>query len=542
MTGSLLFQHFGDGTIGGLVRARAAACPDHTLLVTRDERYSYQEFSVEVHSIARAFINLGCAKGDRIGILSGNTTRYILSWFGLECAGLIQVPMNPTYKGDLLEYIIEHSGAKMLIIEPDLFASLQTSPKAIAALDCVVFTSDEIPNEVVNLDAARVLGWREFVESGKASDEALPNVRPSDASAIKYTSGTTGKSKGVLTPHLAELVMADESNSAIGITAADVMYTCLPLFHVGSQIYSVMGAINAGATITLGRQFDPGTFWDDVRDFGATSFTIVGSQLFMLLAQAETARDRDHQVRIALAFPAPQHALYRFEKRFGVTLIEGYGQTEIKTILFNPKDSRRPGSIGKPTASSTVAIFDDNGTEVPPGQVGEMVYRPKHPHIMMRGYWNNAEATVGGMKDLWWHTGDLAYRDLDGYFYFVDRRTDALLRNGTNVSSREVEGTLLSHPAILDAAMISVRSAAGNEELMAVVRLRDGAALDWADYFRHCDTQLASDLVPRYYRQVKELPYTANGKIRKVVLRDEGVTNDTWDSVVNGFFPSRPSA
>jgi crotonobetaine/carnitine-CoA ligase len=531
------YQHFGGGTVGGLLRARAAAAPDQVLLMTGSERYTYAEVAAITDYVAKGLLAMGYKQGDRVAILCGNGSRYIFAWLGLVSAGLVHVPVNTAYKADFLTDILQHSEARVLVAEPSMIENMRTA--SLESVESIIFTSDDVPAEANALSVSTVEGWGELIKIGMDSDVELPTVYPWDTSAIRYTSGTTGRSKGVLTPHLEDVVMADENGAALGITSEDVLYTCLPLFHGAAQMSAVVCAINAGATVALSRRFSASRFWDEIRQYEATSFIVVGSLLFMLLAQAESPDDRNHPARVAFAAPAPQHALYRFEKRFGVTLIEGYGQTETKNIVFNPRNARRPGSVGKPTPTSIVAIVDVLGNELGPGEVGEFVYRPTQPHIMLQGYYKDPQATAEASRDMWWHTGDLGYYDKDGYFYFVDRLKDALRRRGENISSSEVEAVLLAHPSVLDAAVISVTSDVAEDDLMAVLRLQEGAVVDWSEFFEFCDSKLPYFMVPRYFRVVEDMPYTPNGKIRKVELREAGLTHDTWDSFAHGHQPSK---
>jgi len=289
----------------------------------------------------------------------------------------------------------------------------------------------------------------------------------------------------------------------------------------------------------MGTRSGASRFWAEIREFGATEFNAIGSMLYMLYAQPPSSQDREHQVRVVFAAPAPIEIFYKFEHRFGLRLLEGFGLTETKNIAYNPYDARRPGSFGKPTPTSILTILDPNGHELPPGAVGEIAFRPKSPNILCRGYFRDPEATLRAMSDLWWHTGDLGFRDEDGYFYFIDRQKDAVRRRGENISSYEVERVVLVHPAVLDAAAIAIPSDVIEDDLMIVVILRDGQTLDPKDLFEHCDRNMPSFMVPRYIRFVSELPRTPNDKIRKVELRGVGVTSDTWDSVAVGLKPTR---
>jgi carnitine-CoA ligase len=225
------------------------------------------------------------------------------------------------------------------------------------------------------------------------------------------------------------------------------------------------------------------------------------------------------------------------EERFGVHVVEGYGLTEIKTIVFNPISARKVGSMGLPSATTELEVHDELGLPVGPGHVGEIVYRPRTANIMFHGYHRNPEATVETSRDLWWHTGDLGHTDEDGYFYFVDRKKDALRRRGENVSSQEVENVLADHPAVVEAAAVGVPSELGEQEIMAVLVAEPD--LDLKDLFAHCDRALPHFMVPRYFRVVDAMPVTPTGKIRKATLREERRPADVWDAEAEGLTPTR---
>lgn len=230
--------------------------------------------------------------------------------------------------------------------------------------------------------------------------------------------------------------------------------------------------------------------------------------------------------------------LHPFEERFGVHVVEGYGLTEIKNVLYNPIGARKVGSLGVPTESSIVEIHDESGNRAAPGQAGEIAYRPRLANIMFSGYHRDPEATLATTKDLWWHTGDMGYTDEDGYFYFIDRKKDALRRRGENISSHEVESVLLAYPGVVAAAAVATPSELGEDEVLAVVQLEPGHEPDHAGLFSHCDRSMPHFMVPRYYRFVDQLPATPNGKIRKHQLRDRGRT-DAWDALAAGLKPTR---
>jgi crotonobetaine/carnitine-CoA ligase len=532
------YRHMGGGTIGGLLRARAAVKPDSPLLITRDVTYSYREIDQLSDRAGRALMALGCRKGDAVSIMVRNRPEYLIAWFGIARAGLVQVPVNPDFKGEFLAYQMEHSESAVIFADTPMLPQLLSAGEAFARVNTLIFTSDAVPDGVGALGVPTVLGWSEFIAGGDGSDD-FPEVAHWDVATIMYTSGTTGRSKGVVTPHLHNLMQGYEASQALRIGSRDVLYTCLPLFHGNAQWATVFNALQAGAAIALGERFSVSQFWDEVRALGATEFNAIGSMLYMLDSQAPTPKDQEHAVRTVFAAPVPPEIFYRFEQRFGLHLIEGYGLTETKNIAYNPYDARRPGSFGKPTPTSILTILGAHNEELPPGQLGEIAYRPKVPNIICRGYFKNPEATLGATSDLWWHTGDLGYRDEDGYFYFVDRAKDAIRRRGENIASFEVERVLLLHPAVLDVAAVAVASDVIEDEVMAVVVAKPGQTIEPAELFAFCDARMPYFAVPRFIRFVRELPRTPNDKVRKVELRAAGLTPDTWDSAAAGIKPSR---
>lgn len=532
-------RHLGDlaeGNGAALLAARAAAAPDRALLVFEGSSFTYRQVDEATSQVARALIGLGLQPGDAVSVFMSNRPEFLFAVWGIGRAGLRFVPINTAYKGSFLEYVIDHSESKAVITETGLTASiadLGQLPSQVVDVICLGRSPEREPSGDVALHE-----WTDFLASAKA-DVQFPAVAPGDVAAIGYTSGTTGRSKGVLSPALQGLVHAREAAVAMGTTSSDRVFTCLPLFHGAALSGACLSAVYAGATVCLSARFSASRFWDEVRHCGATQFQALGSILPMLLAQPPSPRDREHAVTRVFAAPAPAEVLYRFEERFGVHIVEGYGSTETKNISYNPLAGRRVGSFGKPTPTSIIEIHDELGRPVPAGEVGEIVYRPRVANVMTKGYHRDPEATVAAMTDLWWHTGDLGYVDQDGFFYFVDRKKDALRRRGENISSQEVEAALMSFAGVLDAAVVGARSELGEDEVLAVVEVADPASFDLTALFGHCDRTLPRFMVPRFYRFATQMPRTPNGKVRKVELRQQGVTEDTWDAHAAGLRPTR---
>ncbi len=519
----------GGGSASGLLRDRALWAPDSTALVFEGQAWTFGAWDREASRVASGLIALGLQPGDVVASFMTNRPEYLFNGYGINRAGLVGVSCNTAFKGAFLRAPLDFSRARLLFTEARLGPALLTMEALPAALETIVYV-DGVPERVPQ--GVAVLSWDELLAGG-SSGQAFPKVGPSDTGAISFTSGTTGRSKGVVGPNLQGLVMGREAAQAFAITPRDRLYTCMPLFHGMAQVTTGYAAMYAGATMVLSRGFSVTRFWDEIRESEATQTSALGSMMHMLMTAPPSLQDRDHQVTRVFSAPAPPDVLYRFERRFGVHVIEGYGSTEIKNVLYNPIGGRKVGSMGKPTASTILEIQDDEGHALPPGQVGEIVYRPRMPNIMLKQYYREPEKTLANMRGLWWRTGDMGWVDEDGFFYFHDRTADRLRRRGENISSAEVEGVLATFPGVSDAAAVAVRSDVGEDEVMAV--LETGAEPDWAAVFAHCTARMPRFMVPRYYRVLKPLPRTATGKVQKAMLREQGVTADSWDHVAAGL-------
>jgi crotonobetaine/carnitine-CoA ligase len=526
----------GGGTISGLLSSRAARTPAKPALICEDVQLTYAELDAQATAVGAGLLALGLGLGESVGVFLSNRAEYLCAYFGITRAGLVEVPINTAYKGTFLDYALAHTDVRVLITESKLVDALGTLPELPEALSTVVFV-DEVPAGFAR-PGVRALTWAQLL--AEADPQAvLPAVDPSDTAVIMLTSGTTGKSKGVVCPHLHNVVGAQECATQMGTTADDRLYTCLPLFHGAAAINIALHAIYAGATIVLGKRFSASRFWDELRRHGVTQFNALGSMLPVLLAQPPSERDRDHPAVRAFAAPAPPEVLHPFEERFGVHIIEGYGLTEIKNVTYNPLEGRKIGSFGKPTASTILDIHDDHGHPLGPREVGEIVYRPRLEGIIFKHYHRDPDATLASFRDGWWRTGDLGYQDEDGFFYFVDRKKDALRRRGENISSQEVESVLRAFPGVIEAAAVATPSELGEDEVLAVVQVGPNQDLDFQALFAHCDRTMPHFMVPRYYRVVDQMPRTPTGKLQKGVLRQEGLSDHVWDSQAAGLTPTR---
>lgn len=308
-----------------------------------------------------------------------------------------------------------------------------------------------------------------------------------------------------------------------------------PLYHVNARYATILAALISGSDVVMHNRFSASNFWNICREEQITTFTYMGSLLTILLKQPKSSEDKYNPVRQIQGAPCPPEIYEEFQNRFQIKITESYGSTELGLATVNRAETFKKGSCGKALPIYDLEIHDEEGFPCPPDTVGEIVVRPKEPFVMFSGYYGMPEETVKSWKNLWFHTGDRAKLDEQGYLYFVDRVKDVVRRRGENISSYEVESIINKHPKILDSAIIGVPSELTEEEVLAVVHVREGEMLQPEELLDFCQQHLPHFAVPRYVRFVKEFPRNHAQRIEKYKLREEGITADTWDREQVGY-------
>lgn len=508
-------------TVPELFACACRSVPDRPFLVfTGDETaYSYAEAGRLVDRAAAAWQHLGVRRGDRVGFLLDNRPLFVWAWLGLARLGAILVAINTGYRAAEVEVVVADSGAAVVLVgrEHRETAAHLSGP--------TVLVEDEF----------RRLMERELPPAPDAA------VRPDDVVSLIYTSGTTGRPKGVMQTHANFVLTGEAYTHWMGMADGDRIYACLPLFHINSQAYSTMAAIAARGVLVLAPRFSARRFWPEVRRHRVSVFNFIGAMAMILSKKDPEPGDADNDVRVAYGVPAlPPDVVADIERRFGLRIVSGFGMSETTFGLLEPLDQpRRPGSMGierhhpDPRVPRTEArIVDEHDREVPRGVVGELVLRNA---AMMKGYYGDPARTAEVLRDGWLHTGDSAYQDADGFFYFVDRLKDVVRRRGENVSSLEVERVIARHPDVAEAAVIGVPADLSDEEVMAFVVPRNGTdRLTPQEVFDWAAVNLAPFKVPAYVRLVAALPKTATAKVRKDLLREDDARNPSLRVVRSG--------
>lgn len=512
-----------DRILSTILTRQAAHYGDRVLLVAGDTRWTYSQTAAIAAASAKTLVDAGIKPGDRVALMCSNRPEFLQVYLGCAWLGAIVVPINTALRGFQLSHIFRNSRPALLVIEAQFLAAIETVDPDV-----------ELPSRTWTIGAITETRVSPVPLPALGDDVPAGVVRPGDTVAILYTSGTTGPSKGVCCPQAQLFWWGIYSARALGIREGDVLFTTLPLFHTNA-LNAFYQAILNGCTYMLEPKFSASGFWATARRHNATVGYLLGAMASMLLAQSPSEDDRGHRIRVALGGGVPPQIHRPFFERFGVPLVDGYGSTETNFVFAGSIPSDRPGTMGYLADGVEARIVDENDSELPAGQAGELVLRAREPFAFASGYFGMPEKTVEAWRNLWFHSGDRVVRDSDGHYRFIDRMKDSIRRRGENVSSWEVEQTIQSHPAVATCAIYPLPSEWGEDEVAAAILLEPGQSLQPVDVIRHCEGQIAYFAIPRYVRIVREMPLTENGKIKKGVLRDAGVTSDTWDREAAGI-------
>ena len=524
-------QMWEHGSIRGLAENRATTEPDKIFLIFHGRSLSYGEFDLLANQAGNMLIGLGVKRDDKVAIMMKNCVERLTVWFGAAKIGAIVCPVNTAYVGEGLAYQLDHSDSSLLIIDEEYSDRFFNIEKSVPKVQQIVVRQTGEGQQGMGTQT-RDLSTELANNSTHPPPECV--LAPGDPASILYTSGTTGRPKGCVLPQGQYLVAAEQMVLNCEYRSDDILYTCLPLFHINAQNYSVLAAMAASATIVLDDKFTASGFWNKLIDNNVTAFNFIGGMPLMLWNQEPTTIDNAHKARLAFGVPVPLEIWNEWEERFDLRIVYAYGMTEnalptLFPISDTPAIESLRGSGGKESDSAEVAIFDESGQNVQPGNRGEVVTRPKIPWTMMLEYYQDSDATQEAIRNGWFHTGDLGYLDEEGYFFYLDRQKDAFRRRGEMISSWQVESVVQKFPGVLECAAVAVPSEVGEDEiLVAVVRESDS---HWTEkeLQSFCTENMAYFQVPRYIRIVEQMPKTQTERIEKFRLRNEGVTEDTWD-------------
>ena len=500
--------------------ARAFAEREYLVFVDaagREERYNYRAFNGLVNQCANMFASMGIEKGDIVCVHLCSSVDFMVCLFGAAKIGAIMVPVNEQSVRDEACYVLESCRPRLVVTELpfyDLYRGIRA----------------QYPDLVPLLSLARCDAVREGARNLREDIAAQPSelvadvaLSSDDVCEVMYTSGTTSAPKGVEFTHANMLYAAYYTQWQVGLRGADRLLTTMPACHSNFQLAAMMPVIAAGATLVLVEKYSAHRFWDQVRRYRATVFQAVSMIVRTLLLQPPSERDRVNDVREVMYFlPLDTASKEEFESRFGVQIMNSYGSTESLTWVITdyPTGERRWPSVGRVGLGYQVRIADENDSELPAGQVGEIQIKGERGRTIMRGYFRDEAATAAAFtEDGWFKTGDKAYCDADGFFYFADRKSNMIKRAGENISATEIENVLVSCEGVAEAAVVGRDDPIRDQMVVAYVVPKAGSGLSAADVLAFCHAHLAAFKVPSEVHMRAELPHTVSMKVEKKLLK-----------------------
>jgi len=485
--------------------------PERKALLFEEESWSYAKVDAITDRIATNLIAQGLRRGDRVALLFVNCPEIVFGYYACFKAGLIAVPLNIRMKGAELAYVLNHSGARALLGQADLFHELEPVRADLPKLEVCFLTGDR----------SGLTKVREFVELRKSTvgPVDLPTVNAEEIVAILYTSGTTARPKGVMHSHYGLEQMIEAYRGLEFDTTSAVNAVVPSLAHMGSFAGSLLMTFKGGGTLLLFPKFDPVALLSGIEKHRVASFWLL-PVLYGMLLQTPNASSYDLsslKVCIAAGDTLPEPTRARFRETFGHEIVESCAMTEMAYCCNPIGEGNRPGSIGKPLPGVRIRLVNAAGDEVPVGETGEVLAQGEG---MMCGYWQDPEATGEALRDGWMRTGDLVRQDADGYFWFVGRKRDIIVRGGSNIAPAEVEDALQSHPSILAVGVVGVPDAFWGEAVWAFVTLKPGESAAEATLRAYLESRIAAYKIPDIIRIVPSLPIGLTGKIHRQTLRE----------------------
>lgn len=515
-----------------LLTQQAQQNPQGRFLITDERTLTFSETEQLANQLAQGLLSLRVNCGDRVAFYLNNGIDIFIIAMACNKIGAIWIPVNTDYKGDWLLSALLSSKARIIITESTLQERILRIADALNNEQIIINGNATSPDNTIRL------------ESLYDNIPLVPDysqIHYGDTSAIMWTSGTTGKAKGVMQSHNSWLrPVVDAVSIYYDSQPGDVIYNVLPLFNSGAWTTSILRALYEGLPVVLETQFSVTSFWERVKHFGATqTFTLGAMHMFLWNAPA-TEHDRNNPLRIALMVPMPETIKDDFSERFDIQLLPmGYGQSECMVICtpVNCMNQAPFASLGLPLDDIQLALLNEQGVQVDKNDIGEFCIRPLEEHVIFNAYFDDVNANTNAFIDGWYHTGDLGKQDENGYYWFVDRKSDILRFAGRNISSLQVEYIVHQHPDIANVAAFGIASndIAGESELKLDIVLKPDVKLSYETIAQYINDNAPYYFVPQYMEFVDTLPYTPTNKVQKYKLRQKGITSNTWILKQSGY-------
>lgn len=512
-----------------VIEDKAGEIPDCIKLLYEGEQITYDQLNRRANRLASALLEIGEKKGSHVAVMFNNCPQLIYSWIALSKIGAIWVPTNPVYKGDMLSYTLNHSDSTTLITKLEyLERFIPLKDKLTSLKNIIIYPKKPEQGGPISDLPFNIYSFDDLMKHGSNENPGV-EVLDRDIMAISYTSGTTGDPKGCL-QHQAQAyrfsqnTLLQRTKEGILIPGDRMLTTC-PLFHIAGLWVDFYTSISLDLPVAI-TDFSASRFWKTVHDYQATYCYFLGTMAGILLRTPESKWEINNSLRSCLHIPYNDE-VDAFKKRFGIKdVVTGWGLSEGHSAFGAANPPKK--TIGKLLSKSEgcVALLREDGLEAVGQEPGEICLRPdpEDPWELFAGYYKNQNETVKTMRGFWLHTGDMAYKDENGYFIFVDRVKHAIRRGGENISSLRIETCICEHPAVAECAVVAVPSEITEDEIKAYVLLHENQNLKVEELVEYLDINLPYFMVPRYYEFVKSMPKTATEKIKKGELKNRGFT------------------
>lgn len=503
-----------------------------------DEKYKYKDLHLLSNRLGNGLTKLGLKKGEGVALMEINSPEFLLTVFATFKLGAYSVMVNVSLRGEGLKYIIDHSDASAIIVHWSFLPAIMDIKMELSKIKYIIVDINEVPD-----DFKLPEGTISIQEVMQATDNDIDvEISRDDMCMLMYTAGTTGLPKAI-TFWQGKLLGGNNLQTLVNFSGMfskpdDIAFTSLPLFHSNALFLTTLLSYFGERPIILGKRFSASRHWDICRKYGVTTFNALGAMIPILMKQPERPNDRDHKVRVVGSAACPKELWVAFEERFGVKISEAYAATDGGgfMLLAGTGDDVPVGTMGKPAAGSIGEIMDDDGALLGPDEVGELVFLVRESEVEQRKvkYFKDEKASknliqLGKDGQKWFHTGDLATKDKDGWFYFVDRKKDSIRRRGENIASFSIEKIVNLHDKVLESAAYGVKSELGEDEVMVAVVMKPGKSMTPVELLNFCQGKMAYFMIPRYIDFVEKLPKSEVHRIMKRFLKERGVSEKTYD-------------
>ena len=496
--------------LGGLLETQAARRGGRPFVKMVDDEHwvTYAEFNQRANRVAHGLTAIGVGKNDYVCIVLRNCIEYLVFSYALKKIAAVEVSINTEFRGVGLTRLLNLTGAKLVITESVFIETLANVQAELTDVERLLFVdnTDALDTPLGRFEQLTVNDvW------SRRTDNPAREVNDTDIAQIQFTSGTTGLSKGLMSPHRHAIRKAEGVAHYCGITEDDCSYTPWPLFHSGAAHHEVLTVLLTGGRVAIRRRFSASNFWDDVRRVGATWFMVVGSVEAILCTPQPSERDRDNPVRVVFGCPYPVPRR-EFETRFGLETVDCYGLEDCGYVSSTYPGDGDYSSQGKPRDIYEIRIGDEQDDPLPCGQAGEILIRPREPGIILRGYFGQPQVTNEAFRNQWFHTGDFGRMDEAGRLFYLGRLKEVIRRRGENVMPQEVEEVITTHPAVAECVALGVPSDVGEFDVKVCLVLKPGKTLDADELKTWCKGRLADFQTPELVEFLSEIPRTPTGK------------------------------